>query len=510
MVKRKSRLGKHKAARFAAPPLNCEHPRWQELDRELPADHVARKVVKAMEHRDWSGLYASYTASGSPATDPLLMLRIALIELRRGRFRPQHWYQDTQENGALKWAGFGIRPSRTAWYAFYDRVAPLLETWNLQVAEQAIAAEVTDGAQVSLDGSSVAANASRHRLINEERLTRRQEQLAAACAADKENVPVSDPPAWMATTPATRHAQSERFQRARERLHELQAVNDRQDRHRRREAKRIVVSTSDPEAALGRDKFKVFRPLYNVQLARDVNSSLILASEVFAQPTDAGTLKPMLGKLQSIRGLTLRELLVDADYVTANHLAQCAQAGVTLVGPWQENDASPRKKAKAPKRLGKEQFTWQADEEVYVCPQGHRLHWIGQQKRRQADGEINVVHSYGCSPKDCCACPLSSRCTTNPKRGRAVKRSEHEDLVEAHRAWMATDEAKALYKKRKQTVELGFADVKEHRGLRRFPRRGLERARTHVGLLVLVHNLLTYSEAIAAKQHEPNALNRAA
>ncbi|MBL7042224.1 MAG: transposase [Pirellulaceae bacterium] len=54
----------------------------------------------------------------------------------------------------------------------------------------------------------------------------------------------------------------------------------------------------------------------------------------------------------------------------------------------------------------------------------------------------------------------------------------------------ATEEAKQLYKRRKKTVELSFADIKEHRGLRRFPRRGLTRATTQVGLAVLVHNLL--------------------
>ena len=125
------------------------------------------------------------------------------------------------------------------------------------------------------------------------------------------------------------------------------------------------------------------------------------------------------------------------------------------------------------------------------------MRWIGQQKRRQADGEINIVHSYRCLPEHCRGCPLNQRCTKNPQRGRSVKRSEHESLIEAHRARMATDEAKTLYKKRKQTVELGFADIKQHRALRRFPRRGLPHARTQIGLLVLVHNLLMHHRATA-------------
>jgi hypothetical protein len=183
--------------------------------------------------------------------------------------------------------------------------------------------------------------------------------------------------------------------------------------------------------------------------------------------------------------------------VTASNLALCSQAKVNLYGPWQENDYSGKKKSKkATTKIGKEPFVWLPEAKVDVCPQGHRLKWIGKQKRRQADGEVNVMHSYRCRTENCRECPLAARCTTNPNRGRSVKRREHEELIEAHREWMATEEAKQLYKKRRQTVELCFADVKEHRHLRRFPRRGLLRAKTQVGLTVLVHNLLAVHRAI--------------
>jgi transposase len=510
MLSRKLRIGKRAAPRFAAPPWDREHPRWQELDQALPENHVAREVVAALEDFDATELQACYSASGSPATDPVLMLRIVLIELRRGRFRPSHWYQDTQENEALKWAGFGICPGRTAWYAFHDRMGPFLELWNRRVVEQSLAEQVTSGSRASLDGSTVEANASRHRLVNQATLTRRQEELNAACASDERGEPVAAVPAWMARTPPTRGQQKHRYEQAQERLEQLQAVNQRQDPCRRRDPRKIVVSVSDPQAALGRDKFHVFRPLYNTQLVRDVGSPLILAYEVFAQPNDGGTLKPMLAKLARIERLELKDLLVDAGYVTASNLALAEQVGITMYGPWQENDyssARPPKPGAKPKLLAKDQFTWNVERQVYICPEGHPLSWIGQDKRIQADGEVNIMHSYRCEARHCCACPLSARCTTNPKRGRSVKRSEYEPLVESHRARMAMDEAKALYKLRKQTVELGFADVKQHRALRRFPRRGLNHARTHLGLTVLVHNLLVRHQAFA---HQAVALNAAA
>lgn len=511
MLSRKLRIGKRAAPRFAAPRWDRNHPRWQELDRALPENHVARQVVAALEDFDATELRASYSASGTPATDPVLMLRIVLIELRRGRFRPQHWYQDTKENDALKWAGFGICPARTAWYTFHDRIGPFLETWHRRVVEQSLAEKVTCGSRVSLDGSTVEANASRHRLVNQVTLTSRQEQLQAACISDERGEPAAEVPRWMARTPLRRRHQQQRYERAQERLEQLLAANQRQDPHCRRDPKKIVVSTSDPEAALGRDKFHVFRPLYNTQLVRDVGSRLILAYEVFAQPTDAGTLKPMLHKLSGMEGLQLKELLVDAGYVTTTNLVLAKQGGITMYGPWQENDfrrAKSDKPGGKPKLLSKDQFIWNPEKQVYLCPAGHCLTWIGRDKRMQADGEVNIMHSYRCDPRDCCACPLSARCTTNPKRGRSVKRSEYETLVEAHRARMATDAAKQIYKLRKQTVELGFADVKEHRALRRFPRRGLDHARTHLGLAVLAHNLLVRYQSVG--QHRATARNTAA
>ena len=184
--------------------------------------------------------------------------------------------------------------------------------------------------------------------------------------------------------------------------------------------------------------------------------------------------------------------------VAADHPARevveaiCDQAGIALYGPWQENDFSQKKKKQGtkPRPIGKEHFTWVSEQSMYRCPEGHPMPWIGQEKRCQSDGQVNVVHSFRCSPQHCRACPRQVSCSTNPNRGRAVKRSEHEALVEAHRARMATAEAKSLYRLRCQTVELGFADFKQHRSMRQFSGRGQSRAQRQVGLTVLVHNLL--------------------
>jgi hypothetical protein len=69
----------------------------------------------------------------------------------------------------------------------------------------------------------------------------------------------------------------------------------------------------------------------------------------------------------------------------------------------------------------------------------------------------------------------------------------------AHQAWMETAAAKAGYQLRGQTIELVFADFKEHRDLRRFSGQDLARVRMELACEVLVHNLLALHRG--AQQH---------
>jgi hypothetical protein len=372
-----------------------------------------------------------------------------------------------------------------------------LEQWFEEVLQRTQEEGITPARRGSLDGSFVAANASRHRLLNEKRLDKRRQELASMCERDDQGETPEAVPAWMAKTPATRMEQAERYERAKSRLNEFQAMNQRQNPGRRRPREKIVVSATDPESALGLDKEKVFRPLYNVQLVSDLDSPLTLGYEVFAQNSDGGTFSPMLRRERDRFGLPLSELACDATYVTGCNLAICEQQHVTLYGPWQENDLSHKKKQKGKKRLiPKDQFTWVAAENQYRCPEGHPLRWIGKERRIQADGEANTMHRYRCSPEHCQLCRQQEWCSKNPSRGRAVKRSEHEDLINSHRAHMATTEAKAVYRLRKQTVELGYADMKQNRELRTFSGRGLARARIEVGLIELARNLMILEREI--------------
>src|SRR4051812_25973831 len=287
-------------------------------------------------------------------------------------------------------------------YAFRDRVGPLLEALNRQVLGSAVRLGLTTARRGSLDGTLVAANASRHRLVNLSRLERRLAELDRALAADKTGQDPGAIPGWMARSPARRRRQRHRFAVARRTLLKQHARNARRPSRDRQEPEKIVISTSDPEAALGRDKEKVFRPLYNVQVVQDLESPLILAYEVFAQATDAGTLMPLRQRVRDLTGAWLERLLADAAYASALDLFDCAAAGVDLYAPYQENDRTEQKRAKRPQRqIPKGEFVWLPSERTYVCPQGHHLSPIGREERARGGGRSLELTTYRCAKEHC-------------------------------------------------------------------------------------------------------------
>jgi len=491
-------------ARFANAPWHDDHPQRRALAQRLPPDHLARRVEAAVHRLNLRALHDAYAGTGSHAHPPALLLRAVLFETQRGHHSPATWFRDAHECEPLRWLLRGCCPSRSCWYAFKDRVAPLLTSLNAQPLTLAVDAALTPATRGAEDGTLVAANASRHRLLNEARLDQRLTLLAAAIAADRRGETPAVVPAWMAKWPHGRRQQQQQFTKARLQLSSRHARNLRKSPSKQTAKARVVISVSDPEAALGLDKEKVFRPLYNTQLVDDLDSPFILGYEVFAQPNDAGLVGTMMERVQVLTGRRLEQLLADTAYAGGADLKAAATAGVLVYAPL------PAEPTGAVKQLPKSQFTWLAAEQTYVCPQGQRLVLEAAGAKKRSGPETVVVKRYRCPPVHCLACPLAAACALKPASGRTVSRSEHEEEIEALRERMGSAEAQALYKLRRQTVELVNADWKEHRKLRRFSGRGLERARCQVGLIVLVHNLLTLlKEEAKAKAAAAAAANAA-
>jgi hypothetical protein len=77
-----------------------------------------------------------------------------------------------------------------------------------------------------------------------------------------------------------------------------------------------------------------------------------------------------------------------------------------------------------------------------------------------------------------------------PRKDKRPSQSKSDQLRAAMTAKLTSDQGKALYGKRKQTIEPVFGQIKDGRGARRFLRRGLAACEAEWKLLCGTHNLL--------------------
>ena len=441
---------------------------------------------------DRSALHATYLGVGSSAHDPDLLLKMVLYETVQGRLSPSQWARDLQENEALRWLGQGIRPSRSALYSFRDRLSGPVFDLHAEAVRQAIAEGLTTAEAAVLDGTSARSAASRHQLVNQGKLTKRLGELEAAVAGDAAGQPSGSRPYWMAATAAGRLDQRQRYRQAGAVLADRLEQNHERPKDKRLPADKVKVSVTDPEAPLGRDKEKVFGPMYTAEFVVDTASLLILSFDVFPQVTDAGTLPLMLDRTEEVTGFMPSRISTDALYFSLLDLQECQKREVILIAPVGENDFTEQERAESgPARIGKEQFQWLPEEQTYRCPQGHRLEHDGRERRKRRDDNEVVQHRYRCPPEHCRGCPLRERCVRDPDKGRTVKRMEGEEKIEAHKEWMKTDQAKEANRLRGSVIERCFGDAKRHRNLRGLHGRGLKRAKAEIGLIVLVQTAMT-------------------
>jgi len=479
-------------SRFSQPPWSEESPQWQTLDHQLRPDHKARLVRAFVNQVDLSELTAVYRGSGSEAYLPDLMLKIALYETMEGHCSPAGWARHVREYSPLQWLAMGIEPSRSAMYAFRDRVGHVIDALCADVVVTAQREGLVAGDCGVQDGTTVRARASRHRLLNLARMQKRLEALKGAVERDVQGQPLPELPAWMGVTADGRREQLQRHLEAQPVLERRLAENARKPKDRRLAPEKVMVSVSDPEAPMGRDKENVFCPLYTTQFIVELCSLVIMAFDVFALASDAGTLPTMLDQTHEVLGHPLQTIIADAGYVSILDLQACAERHVELIAPVHENDyTAAQSNGKAKATIGKDQFTWRPEEQTYYCPQGQRLRQIRRQRKARRRGDSVMVLQFQCPAEHCRKCPLRDRCVKDPNKGRIVTRVEGQEFLDEHRQKMDTPRAKELRKLRGQVIERSFGDAKAHRGLRRLHGGGLHRAKAEVGLVVLVQNALT-------------------
>jgi transposase len=162
----------------------------------LPEDHLVYFVSDVVDQLDLSAIHAWYGEEkrGQPPYDPVLMTKLLVYGYCTGVFSSRRLQKRIQEDIPFKVLAAGNEPDFRTISDFRKIHLAALEELFEQVLELALESGSVKLGRVSLDGTKVKANASKHKAMSYGRAKEKQQQLrqevkellAQAAAADEE------------------------------------------------------------------------------------------------------------------------------------------------------------------------------------------------------------------------------------------------------------------------------------------------------------------------------------
>jgi transposase len=420
------------------------------LDEVVPADHRVREIANVL---DLSWVHAElgpyYSRLGRPSIDPVLMLRMLIVGYVFAIRSERLLCREVQVNLAYRWlCGLSIEdkiPDHSAFSRARNerfRDSDIFRQVFERVVEACIAAGLVGGKGFAVDASLIAADANKQRSIpgSEWKTTGGSE---TASRAVREYLATLDDAAFGAASGVTPK----------------------------------FVSPSDPaaqwtEAMRGPAFFA-----YADNCLIDVKFGVIVdveASRAIRQ-AEVGAAKTMIERTEERFGLKPERLAADTAYGSAAMLNWIVNEKkitphIPVIDKSNREDGS----------LSRQDFTFDKDRNVYVCPQGKLLHTTG----RIHDGETVL---YRARTSDCGPCPLKSKCCPKAPE-RKIPRSIHEDARDVARALVNTEAFEQSRHDRKR-VEMLFAHLKRILRLNRLRLRGPCGAQDEFTLAAIAQNL---------------------
>jgi transposase len=440
------------------------------LDEYITPDNSVRVIDAFIDQLDLHTLgfvRATPKSTGRPAYPPATLLKLYLYGYLNRIRSSRGLERETQRNIEVMWLLKRLTPDHKTIADFRkDNLEPLqavCRAFTCFCQEQ----QLFGGTLVAIDGSKFKALNNYKRNFNAQRLERAIAQMDEAIARylvelDAQDAQQHTPPSsrrqaieTTLTNLRTRKAQYELLQA------ELQQSGETQ------------ISLTDPDSR-AMPVSQGTMVAYNVQISVDAKHKLILDHQVTQAISDQHLLASMAERAKAILGLNTLEVLADRGYYDGEQIKQCLKADIT---PWVPK---PLTSANAKQGLfTKEDFHYDAEGDVYRCPQGAELTFRFQTV--EAGRDIRYYTTAACR-----SCPIKARCTRN-KRSRRITRWVDEQLLEQMAARIRATPERT--KQRKTLVEHPFGTMK--RGMRQhdFLLRGKAKVAAEMSLTVLAYNL---------------------
>jgi transposase len=431
----------------------------------VPADNLLRSIDRFVDlsevRRDLTPFYSSL---GRPSVDPELMIRMLIVGYCYGVRSERRLCEEVHLNLAYRWfCRLGLDGGVPDHSTFSKnrhgrfRESDLLRKVFEAVVRRCIAEGLVGGDGFAVDASLIKADANKQRsAASSEDVD--WEAMATTRRSVREYLDTLDEAAWGAAS----------------------------------ETKPKFISRSDPAAqwtgALKGHAFFAYSDNYLI----DLKAAIIVDVEPTRaiRTAEVGAARTMIERVEERFGLYPERLAADSAYGSSDMLGWLVhERGIEPHIPVVD------KSARTDGTFSREDFTYDHDGDVYVCPAGKMLTCKGTLVN---DGATLL---YRASKYDCDACELKPRCCPTAP-ARKVPRSIHEGARDMARDIAKTDAYTTSRRERKK-IEMLFAHLKRILRLDRLRLRGPNGARDEFLIAAATQNLRKLAKLIPMPQLQP-------
>lgn len=345
------------------------------VDDWLPQDHLARFVVDIVDQLDISSIRNEYGGRGSTAYEPSMMIALLFYGYATGVFSSRKIERSTYDSVAFRYVAGNCHPDHDTIATFRRRFLPHLKDLFVQILLIAHEMKLLKLGAVSLDGTKIKANASRHKALSHGHASKLEKQLEReinTLLKKAEQSDHADLPDGLSVPEeisrrkerlgAIRKAKAEIESRAAERQAKEEQLYQAKIAARKEKKKKTgkmppgrlpkppasgpssqdQVNLTDDESRIMPVSGDGFDQCYNAQAGVDTASQLILCNHVTQKPNDIREVKPAVDQLQKLDSKmgNLSALLADNGYFGISNCALIEQTGMTpyiAVGREQHN-----------------------------------------------------------------------------------------------------------------------------------------------------------------------------
>jgi transposase len=369
-----------------------------DLEGLLPQDHQARAVWAFVEGLDLSEFYARIAAregkAGRPAIDPRILLALWIEATLDGIGSAREIERQCRYHAAYQWICGGVNVNYHTLSDFRSESAELLEGVLTQSVAMLMWQGLVEIRRVAQDGMRVraAAGASSFRTVPTlEKMTRIARQQVETLANEID----SDPGASKTREEAARkRAAEDRGKRIERALEEMQEAEKRKRSKNGKKKSEPRTSTTDPTARVMKMADGGFRPAYNVHLATDTATHVVVAVEVDNRGTDLHAMMPLAEQVEQRFGVVAQEWLADGGCATLDNINKMSQRGCRVFSPLRERRSGRARNEIRPTdsdavRMWRERMSTDEGKTIYK-QRASTAEWVNARYRAQGLGQFIV------------------------------------------------------------------------------------------------------------------------